>query len=57
MRPSLEKNASQKRAGEVTEGTGPEFKPQYYKKKRQFSDLNEHLIFTAETQFGRWDKG
>jgi hypothetical protein len=31
----LEKNPSQKRAGGVTEGVGPEFKPQYRKKKRK----------------------
>jgi hypothetical protein len=30
---SLEKNPSQKRAGGVAQGVGPEFKPQYYEKK------------------------
>jgi hypothetical protein len=33
MRLHLEKNPSQKRAGGVTQGVGPEFKPQYCKKK------------------------
>jgi hypothetical protein len=28
-----QKNPSQKRAGGVAKGVGPEFKPQYYKKK------------------------
>jgi hypothetical protein len=32
------KNPSQKRAGGVTQGVGPQFKPQYSKKKK---DLNE----------------
>jgi hypothetical protein len=32
-RPYLEKNPSQKRAGGVAQGVGPEFKPQYWKKK------------------------
>jgi hypothetical protein len=32
MRPYLEKNLSQKRAGEVPQDVGPEFKPQYRKK-------------------------
>jgi hypothetical protein len=30
-----QKNPSQKRAGEVTQGVGPEFKPQYKKKKER----------------------
>jgi hypothetical protein len=29
------KNSSQKRAGEVALGVGPEFKPQHLKKKRK----------------------
>jgi hypothetical protein len=28
------KNSSQKRAGGVAQGVGPEFKPQYWKKKK-----------------------
>jgi hypothetical protein len=32
LRPYLEKNPSQKRAVEVAQGVGPEFKPQYCKK-------------------------
>jgi hypothetical protein len=35
VRPYLEKNPSQKkRAGRVAQGVGPEFKPQYHKKKK-----------------------
>jgi hypothetical protein len=34
MRPYLEKK--QKRAGGVTQGVGPEFKPQYYKKNEKY---------------------
>jgi hypothetical protein len=30
----FEKNPSQKRAGGVAQGIGPEFKPQYHKKKK-----------------------
>jgi hypothetical protein len=33
LRSYLEKNISQKRAGEVAQGEGPEFKPQYHKNK------------------------
>jgi hypothetical protein len=35
MRPYLEKNPSQKRAGEVAQEVGPEFKPQYHQKKKK----------------------
>jgi hypothetical protein len=35
VRPYLEKNPSQKRAGGVAQGVGPEFKPQYCKKKKK----------------------
>jgi hypothetical protein len=34
MRP-CEKNPSQKRAGGVAQGAGPEFKSQYHKKKKK----------------------
>jgi hypothetical protein len=34
VRLHLEKNPSQERAGEIAQGVGPEFKPQYYKKKK-----------------------
>jgi hypothetical protein len=37
VRPYLEKNPSQKRAGGVAQGVGPEFKPQYCKKKKKKS--------------------
>jgi hypothetical protein len=30
-----QKNSSQKMAGEVAQGVGPEFKPQYHKKKKK----------------------
>jgi hypothetical protein len=32
---SQKKNPSQKRAGGVSQGIGPEFKPQYHKKKKK----------------------
>jgi hypothetical protein len=35
VRPYLEKSPSQKRAGGVAQGLGPEFKPQYLKKKKK----------------------
>jgi hypothetical protein len=35
VRPYLGKNPSHKRAGGVTEGVGPEFKPKYLKKKKE----------------------
>jgi hypothetical protein len=34
VRPYLEKNPSQKRAGGVAQGVGPEFKSQYCKKRK-----------------------
>jgi hypothetical protein len=37
MRPYLEKNLSQKRGGGVAQGVGPEFKPQYHKKKKKIA--------------------
>jgi hypothetical protein len=37
--PLPRKNPTQKRAGEVAQGVGPEFKPQYHKKKN-----NQHKI-------------
>jgi hypothetical protein len=33
--PSLEKTLHKKRAGGVAQGVGPEFKPQYHKKKKK----------------------
>jgi hypothetical protein len=33
-RPYFERNPPQKRAGGVAQGVGPEFKPQYLKKKK-----------------------
>jgi hypothetical protein len=35
VRPYLEKNPSQKGAGRVAQDVGPEFKPQYGKKKKK----------------------
>jgi hypothetical protein len=35
MRPYLEKNPTQKRAGGMAQGVGSEFKPQYCKKERK----------------------
>jgi hypothetical protein len=43
------KNLSQKRAGGVAEGVGPEFKPQYQKKKKEKfhkSELNSLLLYS-----------
>jgi hypothetical protein len=37
--PQGKKKKSQKRAGEVTQGVDPEFKPQYHKKKKKKKDL------------------
>jgi hypothetical protein len=37
MRPYLKKKPSQKKAGGVAEGVGPEFKPQYQKEKKKWS--------------------
>jgi hypothetical protein len=34
--PYLEKHASEKWAGGVAQGVGPEFKPQYHKKKKNY---------------------
>jgi hypothetical protein len=35
--PISRKKTSQKRAGGVTQGVGPEFKPQYQKKQKEFN--------------------
>jgi hypothetical protein len=35
MKPYLEKTYCKKRAGGVAQGIGPEFKPQYLKKKKK----------------------
>jgi hypothetical protein len=35
MRPYLDKNHHKKRAGRVAQGGGPEFKPQYWGKKKK----------------------
>jgi hypothetical protein len=37
----LKKNPSQKRAGGVAQGEGPEFNPQYCKKKKKKSNVNK----------------
>jgi hypothetical protein len=48
--PISKKNPSQERAGGVAQSVGPEFKPQYYKKKNQTKiqvsskALNIHLL-------------
>jgi hypothetical protein len=36
MRPYLKDKPSHKRAGGVAQDIGPEFKPQYHKKKKEF---------------------
>jgi hypothetical protein len=43
MRPYLEKTPSQKRAGGEAQGAGPEFKPQYHKKKKKWK-LCYHIL-------------
>jgi hypothetical protein len=49
------KNLSQKRAGGVAQGIGPEFKPKYHKKKKkisgleQFSGLMKSLLLVLKT--------
>jgi hypothetical protein len=47
MRPYLVQNPSQKRAGRVAQGVGPEFKSQYCKKKKGVGTAKgpEHLSF------------
>jgi hypothetical protein len=42
MRPYIEKVHHNKRAGAVAQGVGPEFKPQYYKKKSGQVDVVVH---------------
>jgi hypothetical protein len=41
MRPYLEKTLHKKRAGRVAQNEGPEFKPQYLKKKNFFYHVHE----------------
>jgi hypothetical protein len=41
------KNHSQKRAGGVAQGVGPEFKPQYCKKQKQKSNLSEFKMIAG----------
>jgi hypothetical protein len=48
VRPYLEKNPSLKRAGGVAQGVGPEFKPQYLKKKKKWSWWHTPVINEAK---------
>jgi hypothetical protein len=41
----ISKNSSQKRAGGVAQGVGPEFKPQYQKKKPHYFQHVEMILF------------
>jgi hypothetical protein len=41
VRPYLKKKKSQKRAGGVAQGVGPELKSQYRKKKKKLSKVYE----------------
>jgi hypothetical protein len=50
LRPYLEKNPSQKKAGGVAQGVGLEFKPQYCKKKKK--KLNWILPNNKELMLG-----
>jgi hypothetical protein len=38
------KHPSQKRAGGMAQGVGPEFKPQYRKKKKEKVTLSEYML-------------
>jgi hypothetical protein len=42
-RDPISKKSSQKRAGRVAQGVGPEFKPQYHKKEEVKKNQIEHL--------------
>jgi hypothetical protein len=42
MRPYLEKTLHKKKAGGVVQGVGPEFKPQYKKKRQKTPILQSH---------------
>jgi hypothetical protein len=51
------KNPSQKRAGGVTQGIGPEFKPQYYKKKKnKYSTWTNCNMEKNQVLFGNGNK-
>jgi hypothetical protein len=43
----LKKNPSQKRAGEVAQGVGPEFKPQYCRKEKKRKERNTFLFLIS----------
>jgi hypothetical protein len=43
MRPYVKGNPSQKRTGGVAQSVGPEFKPQYHKKKK----VTEPIVFCS----------
>jgi hypothetical protein len=51
MRTYLKKKSSQKRAGGVAQGVGPEFKPQYSKKEKR------KKILKTEEIMPRMEKG
>jgi hypothetical protein len=51
VRPYLEKKKSQKRAGEVAQGVGPEFKPQYCKKMKYNGKRYHFYIKYAQNNF------
>jgi hypothetical protein len=42
LRDPISKNPSQKRAGEVTQGVGPEFKPQYTRPQHTHTFKKKH---------------
>jgi hypothetical protein len=53
-RPCLEKNQHKKRAGGVAQVVGPEFKPQYHKKRereRETTPACPLVIYGKATQF------
>jgi hypothetical protein len=50
LRPYLEKTHYKKRAGGVAQDVGPEFKPQYHKKKEKLTQNGFAPKFKSKTQ-------
>jgi hypothetical protein len=51
LRDPISKNPSQKMAGGVAQGLGPEFKPQYCKKKEHILSLQSIFIYHQLSQY------
>jgi hypothetical protein len=62
MRTYLKENPSQKRAGGMAQGVGPEFKPQYWKKKKKdvlakWVQINKYLnVYLKRTASRKYKK-